>query len=406
MEFTKNAKGVEVLSDSGNTYQVHLQDGQPVFCTCPGARFRGAGRDCKHMRAVAGWLGEKSGKSKSEALSAKQIKSRVEEVFGATDAVALTPAQRKDGAPKTGPVTPTGAKREPQRAERYERQKLDYPHWMEPKLDGIRCLAFVSTDEVRFLSRSMKMVYNTGAIESDILRLGMNGVVLDGEAFAGSFGDSISVFKSSVSLRESEEAVFVVFDVLSVGEWERGTCKYIQAERRDLLEKVLSPKGTDKRGLMRTRDRAGHDLAHLRLAPRVWVTNPDEVERVANEFLEMGFEGGMLKDPRATYRTDRTSAWRKVKFVEDYDVKIVGVQAGKGKHDGRLGAIKFEWKGGVLEAGTGFTDDERDEMWALHQQGQLVGRIAEVGMQKRPGAGSSLFMVFRRLRPDKEEAND
>ena len=46
---------VQVESDSGKTYTITLEDGQPTWCTCPGYKFaegQSQKRVCKHVAAL------------------------------------------------------------------------------------------------------------------------------------------------------------------------------------------------------------------------------------------------------------------------------------------------------------------------------------------------------------------
>lgn len=46
---------VTVRSDSGHTYKIKIEDGHPIWCSCPGYRFakgQSQTRTCKHVAAL------------------------------------------------------------------------------------------------------------------------------------------------------------------------------------------------------------------------------------------------------------------------------------------------------------------------------------------------------------------
>jgi DNA ligase-1 len=74
-----------------------------------------------------------------------------------------------------------------------------------------------------------------------------------------------------------------------------------------------------------------------------------------------GWEGIMLRNPDASYERKRTRNLLKVKPVVDEEFTVVDVQAGTGKHEGRMGALVCERDGETFKVGTGFTDADREQ---------------------------------------------
>lgn len=103
---------------------------------------------------------------------------------------------------------------------------------------------------------------------------------------------------------------------------------------------------------------------------------------------DLGYEGLVLR------QADR---WIKVKPEETHDVTITGYAEGEGKHRSRLGFVTTA-RGAV---GAGFTDRERELLWAEAQAGTLVGQVIEVSCMQFTPNGQFRHPVFVRLRPDK-----
>jgi DNA ligase-1 len=120
--------------------------------------------------------------------------------------------------------------------------------------------------------------------------------------------------------------------------------------------------------------------------------------------VEQGYEGIMIKELDAPYQCKRSDSWMKWKPTITVDLTIVGFEEGTGRNEGRLGAIIYE---GVdnernirVNVGTGYSDSDRDEFWALRDR--LLGVIGEVEAdavtQNQDGTYSLRFPRHKRFR--------
>lgn len=103
---------------------------------------------------------------------------------------------------------------------------------------------------------------------------------------------------------------------------------------------------------------------------------------------EQGYEGLVLR---------QRDHWIKVKPEETHDVTITGYTEGRGRHRGRLGFVTTI-RGAV---GAGFTDAERELLWAEAKAGALVGQVIEVSCMQFTPNGQFRHPSFVRMRPDK-----
>ncbi len=107
-----------------------------------------------------------------------------------------------------------------------------------------------------------------------------------------------------------------------------------------------------------------------------------------------GGEGLILRRPQSPYTAGRSRDILKVKAFEDADAVVIGYRPGKGRHEGRLGALLVELPNGVQFAiGTGFKDAERDNPPPL---GSTV-KFKHHGFTK---AGKPRFASFLRVREE------
>jgi ATP-dependent DNA ligase len=119
----------------------------------------------------------------------------------------------------------------------------------------------------------------------------------------------------------------------------------------------------------------------LRLTPQFPVSSAEELDRVYAELLDLEYEGVMLKDLSAPYALDdRVPFWRKLKPQKTIELRVTGTVEGLGKHFGRLGALRcVDAQGREVSVGGGFTDAEREELWA--RRAEITGAEVEVRVQ-------------------------
>lgn len=80
------------------------------------------------------------------------------------------------------------------------------------------------------------------------------------------------------------------------------------------------------------------------------------VRGVFDKVIAEGDEGLIIYE-----HTSSGDVLYKMKQIITYDVKVTGVQEGKGKHAGRMGALLTAYG----KIGTGFTDTQRQEIWEV-----------------------------------------
>jgi DNA ligase D-like protein (predicted ligase)/DNA ligase D-like protein (predicted polymerase)/DNA ligase D-like protein (predicted 3'-phosphoesterase) len=226
----------------------------------------------------------------------------------------------------------------------------DEDWWFEPKLDGIRCLAEMTTGETRLITRSGRDVTTQYPDIHMVHELvdEVNGV-LDGEivAFDAEGKNSFEALQQRMNLANDREisrmakqipVALVVFDALWLD--GRDTTSLTLEERRELLTLVVE------------QDHRLQLMTH--------------VEGEGKAFTEaargLGLEGVVAKRKGSKYLPGRRSdTWRKIKLTNTQDCVILGWTPGQGGRSASFGAllvgaldgVRWRWIGQV---GTGFTD--------------------------------------------------
>ena len=248
---------------------------------------------------------------------------------------------------------------------------------LEPKYDGMRCLAIKVNGEVSFKSRNGKEVYNTELIKKELEQADIDNVVLDGEVLSSNWNDTISIVHTQTEHPNKASLKFYVFDILSIDEWDNKRCTDTIINRKSKLNSIINE--------------------HIYEVPFTIVTSFSQTNKLYNTYLEQGFEGVVLKAVKSRYEWGRSKGWLKLKSVRTYDLKVIGTIEGLGRHVERLGALVCDHNGLEIKVGSGFTDAERDKFWNM----KIVDRVIEVKCQEETKNGYLRFPVFVRLRQDK-----
>ena len=107
-----------------------------------------------------------------------------------------------------------------------------------------------------------------------------------------------------------------------------------------------------------------HDLdwPSLQAVPQATLADRAELQRQLEAVVAGGGEGLMLHRADATYRSGRSDALLKLKPLLDAEAVVVGHVAGRGRHQGRMGALRVRTdEGAEFLVGTGFSDAERED---------------------------------------------
>lgn len=184
---------------------------------------------------------------------------------------------------------------------------------------------------------------------------------------------------------------YVVFDLIRKTEWDSGRTRPLSERKAELDVLTEHP------------DVSSAIVDVVTYEPLGTQPTVKDVLDLRSKFMSDGYEGLMLKNLDAELTRRRTNDILKFKEMEDIDGIVVDVLEGKedSKFQGTLGALVVEHDGGVMtKVGSGFTDAERNEIWADREG--VIGSMVEVQYQNKTSDGVLRFPVFIRFRKDKE----
>lgn len=273
-----------------------------------------------------------------------------------------------------------------------------YPFFVQPKIDGVRCLI---KDGVAY-ARSLKPIKNE-YIQDYVKSLDGEWNGYDGELIVGDLYDS-EVFKQSqsgISTIEGEPN----FKLILYDFWNR-EFSYTEA-----IKRIGS-------------------IDHEKIVPIDCLigNSRDHISDIISEFVGAGAEGGILRLPNSGYKFGRSTAkeaWLlKVKEFQDAEAKVIGFQEEMQNNNeavtnelgrtsrasckenlqpkGTLGSLICSFDGDKylkpceITLGTGFTKEERKHIW--ENQSEYLGKIVTFKYFPTPGYEKPRHLSFKGFR--------
>lgn len=257
----------------------------------------------------------------------------------------------------------------PMLAAKADLSKLVFPLLASPKLDGIRCIV----KDGQLLSRSLKPIRNKHCQKLFSHLEGFDGELIVGNPTASDvFQKSTSGVMSS---KGEPDVKYYVFD-----NWKRSGGYF--SDSPDYI--------TDE---------------HVVFVQSIVVEDLKDLEEFYEVFLGEGYEGVMLRDPKAPYKFGRSTVKSqhllKHKPFEDSEFKVIGFtekmhnaneattnELGRTARSsckeglvptGVLGALVLEYGDSSFECGTGFNDAQRKEIY--ENQEKYLGKLAKIQHQ-------------------------
>lgn len=212
------------------------------------------------------------------------------------------------------------------------------------------------------------------------LRLKEINRLTDNEAFR--IGNGIATSQRDFTLKRNLK--FVIFDIIPAKWWANDSCDIKYRERLKRMHSI--PWSKYKYVEEIPVFYAGYDIG--------------QIEVCSNFAYEYSMEGIMINRD-SMYQFKRTSELLKYKKFNTIDLEVIGFQEGTGKYEGVLGALVCKMGSNTVYVGSGFTDEQRYEIWEMQEA--FLHKLVEVKYKditnnKETGLASLQFPVFVRFR--------
>ncbi len=199
--------------------------------------------------------------------------------------------------------------------------KIKFPCYAQPKLDGIRCIAIVKDGECTLWSRTRKPITGVPHIQREVERIyGKLDVILDGELYNHNlkkdFEKIVSMVRQEEPAQGHEIVQYHIYDVI--------TDQTFSDRWENYISRLPVPKDPPK---------------YVFLVSTGKIQSEDFVMPAFESAVQMGYEGLMLRNADSKYVNKRSYDLQKVKEFDDAEFEITGIDEGRGKLAGHVGAF-------------------------------------------------------------------
>lgn len=275
---------------------------------------------------------------------------------------------------------------EPMLAHSFDKQghKITFPAYVQPKLDGHRCIAIVQDGKATLWSRTRKPITGVPHIARELERTFPNEIVImDGELYNHDYKDNFEALTSFIrqeTPKPGHEVVqYWVYDLVGAGSF---------GERNESLESV--------KDRFDARDHNG--VRHTFIVATNKVDTEEDMMSAFAIYLDNGFEGLMVRNSGGNYKNKRSYDLQKVKVMQDAEFEIIDITEGRGKmagkamfhvvtSDGKEFRVKMK---GTLDSLAHYLDNKDD----------YIGRELTVKYQNLSSDGIPRFPIGERIREE------
>jgi len=268
-------------------------------------------------------------------------------------------------------------------AHKYNEDKADYPAFIQPKLDGVRCL-FTKSGA---FSRANNQFMNVEHIEQALKPFFAKNptAVLDGELYNHGLKDDFEKIISLVKKRKptdierAEAAELVQYHMYDVASMTIGT--YTDRYLFLLAQQSLRNKPC------------------LQIIDNNLVLDFDDATVMHKKNLKLGYEGSIYRAPSGKYKGTRSWDLMKFKDFHDAEATIIGYEIGKGKREGTLGKfIMQDDDGNEFGCPPGKGYDYKALANMLNNIHDYIGQYATFTYFERTKAGSYRHPHYKAIR--------
>ena len=232
-------------------------------------------------------------------------------------------------------------------------EKITYPCYVSPKLDGVRCVARWENGKVVLLSRGGKYYEAPVKIIESLEQIMGDKDILDGELYLhGTMLQDIT--GASKKWREglTDQLEYHVFDVIREGGY---------GERLSYLDNLL-------RGIP-------DGINNIKMVSSWLVTHESIMKEWHDQLKKLGYEGVMLRNTDGEYEQRRSYGLQKYKEFVDEEFEIIGVR------EDRNGNAVFDLQhpsGGTFGCSYGSFDERKVQ---LENPQDFIGKALTVKYQ-------------------------
>ncbi len=274
---------------------------------------------------------------------------------------------------------------DPMLAHKYSERasKIVWPAYVQPKLDGHRCIAIIENGVCTLWSRQRKPILSMPHIVAALERAfpdKNDKLILDGELYNHDYRDKFEQLTSKIRQTKPvpghEVVEYWVYDVVN-GDTFRSRNNYL-----DTFMDTLYYTG----------------ISCVKTVATAFCLDEKSMTEFFNLFTSAGYEGLMIRNSDSHYKFGRSYDLQKVKEFQDAEFPVVDVIPGKGKMSDKGVFICKTDSGKEFKAKMVGPLDELRKY--LDNKNDYIGKMLTVKFQKYSADGIPVFGVAMRFRED------
>ena len=297
--------------------------------------------------------------------------------------------------------------------------KIDNIHWpaiMEVKADGEFCNAIRTKQGVIYRTRpGLLFPLDNPEIDEAIMNIRSEPFILQGEfrvinMSGGGYMsrkrgngilNSIAQCNQRAAKLYMDKIRYTIWDIIPYDDFFNGYCGIKLVKRKAMLKSV--PVQDDENTSPITKAKVYYPKSRL------------EALDLAQEWIEKGEEGGVVKNLDSIWKNHTSTDWIKLKEEKVCELRVVGSEPGKKgtKYENCIGALICESECGQLRVNvSGLTDEERNsnpeeymrKIVSVRFNSVITSKSKDTASLNLPRVNRDVLGVLE-IRPDKNEAD-
>jgi len=251
----------------------------------------------------------------------------------------------------------------PMLAHKYDdyKHKIKWPCYVQPKLDGLRCLIYrQSCGTIVLQSRQGKQFNSLPHLVEELDRLMFkDGIILDGELYVHGeeFQELIHLIKRDEPHKDSVKIEYHIYDC-----YDPKNLSWPYKARLAYLENLKLHTSVN---------------SIVKYVKTDILTNESFLLKEKDWAKQNGYEGVMLRNADASYKVGhRSYDLLKVKEFQDDEFEIVGGEENKGRQEGQCSLICKTKEGATFKVKPEGTDEQRQWYWDNLES--IIGKMLTV----------------------------
>ena len=238
-----------------------------------------------------------------------------------------------------------------QKYEKYSHLCFVNPTFIQPKLDGLRCINSDGT----MMSRNGKPFVTVDHLTQEV-------AILDGELYSHDYHDDFNKIVSLVKkTKPTEDDIQECQSIIEFWAYDLPEHDGVFSERYAELKKVVKTLKNKQ----------------IKVVPTYQVHSEEDIQKYHEQFLEEGYEGSIIRVDIAPYENKRSKQLLKKKDFYDGEFTIVDVEEGKGNRAGTAGNLLLELPDG-RHFGATLRGSRQWVRSVLENRKNLIGKTATI----------------------------